>query len=213
MDDGAGNANVNNCVFNSTDRGIHTNGGRNIHVLQPVFNDCFIAWRYDGSLTTWAWELATLFDKSVSSTPFTCNQSGFVAGTSTTMAITGLTESLSANSDVYFKDEDILLTLSANASIGASSLSFYTSTPTPGSIANGSIGYTGGEWQYTTQLHSSSIDSAIHIAAEPALAVYFSGSLDEYRFPDGSSITGADYNNCDNQVVRTNFGSATFTEN
>jgi len=213
MDDGAGNGNVNNCTFNSSDRGIHTNGGRNIHVLNPTFNDCFIAWKYDGALTTWGYERATLVNKSVSSTAFTCNQSGFVAGVSTTMSITGLTEALTVNSDVYFPSENILLTLSASASIGATTLSFYTSTPTTGSISNGSTGYTGGEWQYTTQLHSSSIDSAIHIASEPALAVYFSGANDEYRLPDGSSITNADYNNCDNQVVRTNFGAATFTEN
>lgn len=211
-DDGAGNASISDCVFNCTDRGIHTNGGRNIHVSDPEFNNCFIAWRYDGALTTWAYEKATIANKSDSSTKLICNQSGFVAGSSTTMQIANLTESLPAGADVYFQSEDILLTLTASVNSGASSLSVSADTPTPGSISNGSEGLTGGEWRYTTQLHSSAIDSTIYVNTEPALDVYFSGAIDEYRLPDGSSISNAAYNNCDYQVVRTNFGTAVFKE-
>lgn len=212
MDDGVGHATINNCTFNSTDRGINSNGGRYISVTNSTFNNCYVAWKYDGALTAWAYSNATIAQKSVASTTFTCNQSGFVAGSSTTMAITGLAQNLPSGTDVYFPSENIILELTAAANIGATSLTVMAYSSSPGPIANGSIGYTGGSWRTTTRVHPSIINRAAYLAAEPRLEVYWDSSIDTYRQPDGSSMHNATYNNCTHQVVRVNSGTSTFTE-
>jgi parallel beta-helix repeat protein len=219
-DDGAGNAIIDNCVFGNLDRGIHMNGGRNLSLRNCTFNNCMIAWRIDGALMTWGRWAANYHPMTPSADlkNITCNQSVYTAGAGGTITILPLPSlpasgpaNLDAFSEIFFTNEDKIISNWQTANAGATTLQVSTTTQTPGPIFLNSVGKSGGTWGYTSKFHSSAINIAKYLIAEPKLAVYFPGAaLNDYRNPAWNEAIDCTFNACNYEILLSNMGTATF---
>jgi hypothetical protein len=125
-DDGAGNALISDCTFNTDDRGIYMNGGRNVTVVNPVFNDCHYPWYLYGALTTpniFGYYRGTLAQTASQFVQITCTAEITPTGTPQNMSVAPLTDDVAVDSPIFFNYSNVGMRVAATASAGATSIS------------------------------------------------------------------------------------------
>lgn len=125
-DDGSGSAYIENCTFNSDDRGIYMNGGRNVNVVNPIFNNCHQPWYYFGALTTpdvFGYSLGSLVGKASTLKRVVCNAAITPTGSPQSMSVLPLAENIASGSPIFFGHSYTGLKAAAAALAGATSIS------------------------------------------------------------------------------------------
>jgi hypothetical protein len=125
-DDGAGSAIIENCVFNSDDRGIYMNGGRNVVAINPVFNGCHQPWYYLGALTSpdvFGYNRGAITNKASKLIRVVCNATVTPTGSPQNMSVLPLDDDIAEGSPIYFNHSSTGVRVAADALAGATTVS------------------------------------------------------------------------------------------
>lgn len=190
-DDGSGSALIEDCTFNSDDRGIYMNGGRNVNVVNPIFNNCHQPWYYFGALTTpdvFGYTLGSLVGKASTFKRVVCNALITPTGSPQSMSVLPLESNIDAGSPIFFGHSYTGLKVSSNALAGATSVSVINYFSTGYAVLGGTT------VTCTSLFNSTSTPANMSVSALPSNIpagqhIYFPG--DKYVVMASSALAGA----------------------